>query len=79
MLPLQQAGLEHAVVVVHPAVIWTEYGSLITLAPPFAESDLLLAYTRGPEVDESLSELYPDHRLLHYYTDDPEHFYEAPR
>jgi hypothetical protein len=79
MLPLQQAGLEHALVVVHPSVIWTEYGSLLTLAPPFAEGDLLLAYTRGPEVDGSLAELYPDYRLVHYYTDDPEHFHEAPR
>jgi 4-amino-4-deoxy-L-arabinose transferase-like glycosyltransferase len=79
MLPLQRAGLEHDLVIVHPAEIWTEYGSLLTLVPPFAETNFLLAYTRGPGADESLAELYPGYRVIHYYPDDPEHFYESSR
>lgn len=79
MIPLERAGLGRALVIVHPAQIWTEYGSLLTLTPPFAEGDLLLAYTRGPEVDRDLASYFPDHRVLHYYPDDPAHFYETPR
>jgi hypothetical protein len=79
MLPLERAGLGRALVIVHPARVWTEYGSLLTLTPPFAESELLLAYTRGPEVDGSLTAYFPDHRTLHYYPDDPAYLYVAPR
>jgi hypothetical protein len=79
MLPLERASLSRALVIVHPARSWTEYGSLLTLTPPFAETDLLLAYTRGPDVDGNLATYFPDRRILHYYPDDPAHLYDAPR
>jgi hypothetical protein len=79
MIPLERAALGRALVVVHPARTWTEYGSLLTLTPPFANGELLLAYTRGPEIDGNLGTYFPDHRLLHYYLDDPAHLYDAPR
>jgi hypothetical protein len=76
--PLLQANLGRALVIVHPARDWAEYGTLLTLAPPFAESDLLLAYTRGDEVDRSLAAYFPDYRVLHYYPDNPGVFVDTP-
>ncbi len=79
LVPFEQGDLGRALVIVHPARAWTEYGTLLALTPPFSEGDLLLAYTRGPVVDKNLAELFPDYHLLHYYPDDPGHFYAAPR
>jgi hypothetical protein len=79
MLPLERAGLDPTLVIVHPVQIWTEYGSLLTLAPPFSDGNLLLAYTRGPEVDRDLAAFFPGYTVLHYYPDDPAHFYVTPR
>jgi len=77
--PLEQADLGRALVIVHPARAWTEYGTLLILTPPFAQSELLLAYTRGDLVDQALALAFPDHRLIHYYPDEPGKFYDRPR
>ena len=79
MRPLQDADLGRALVIVHPERTWTEYGTLLPLTPPFAEGDLLLAYTRGKATDRELADLLPDHRLIHYYPDEPGRFYDEPR
>jgi hypothetical protein len=79
MRPLEEAHLGRALVIVHPVRAWTEYGTLLTLAPPFARSDLLLALTRGPKADRALAESFPDRHLLHYYPDEPERLYDQPR
>lgn len=70
---------ERALVVVHPAEIWTEYGTLLTLAPPFRRSDLLLAYSRGPQRDLEVEQAFPSYPAFHYYGDDPGHLHTEPR
>ncbi len=57
--------------IVHPARSWTEYGSLLTLTPPFADGELLLAYTRGSEQDLRLAQTYAGWPAFEYYPDSP--------
>jgi 4-amino-4-deoxy-L-arabinose transferase-like glycosyltransferase len=68
---LQAVAPANALVIVHPANSWTEYGTLLTLTPPFAESELLLAYTRGSEQDLHLAQTYADRPAFEYYPGDP--------
>jgi hypothetical protein len=79
MQPLEAADLGRALVIVHPVHSWTEYGSLLTLEPPFADSDLLLAYSRGAEADARLARHFADWPVYHYYADQPGTFYPRPR
>jgi hypothetical protein len=69
--PLEALGLDRALVIVHPQTAWTEYGALLRLTPPFADNDLLLAYTRGAETDAQLARAYPDRPVYHYYPGAP--------
>jgi hypothetical protein len=68
---LQAVAPAKALIIVHPAHSWTEYGTLLTLTVPFADSNLLLAYTRGAEQDLRLVQLYTDHPAYDYYPGDP--------
>jgi len=68
---LRAAAPARALVIVHPQRTWTEYGTLLTLTPPFAESELLLAYTRGREQDAALADAHPDRPIFAYYPGDP--------
>ncbi len=77
--PLQAANLEHAVVVVHPRDGWWDYGTLLTLTPPFADSDVLLIYSWSPAEDRRAVSFFANRRVFHYYTDEPGVLYEAPR
>jgi len=69
--PLEALTLDRALVIVHPQAAWTEYGALLRLTPPFADGDLLLAYTRGAETDGELAQAYADRPVYHYYPGDP--------
>lgn len=69
--PLEALALDRALVIVHPQTAWTEYGALLRLTPPFAEGDLLLAYTRGAETDRKVAQAYADRPVFHYYPGDP--------
>jgi hypothetical protein len=69
--PLEALALDRALVIVHPQTAWTEYGALLRLTPPFADSDLLLAYTRGAETDGKLTQAFADRPVFHYYPGDP--------
>jgi hypothetical protein len=60
-----------ALVIVHPEHSWTEYGTLLTLTPPFAEGELLLSYTRGSDQDMRLVHLYADRPAYEYYPGNP--------
>ncbi|MEW6568454.1 MAG: hypothetical protein AB1449_09890 [Chloroflexota bacterium] len=77
--PLQAAHLEHALVIVHPQHNWTDYGTLLSLTPPFADSDLLLIYSWSPADDRRAVSFFPDRRVYHYYPDEPETLYPAHR
>ena len=68
---LQAMAPAKALIIVHPASIWTEYGTLLTLTPPFAEGELLLAYTRGSDQDLRLVQSYADRPAYEYYPGNP--------
>jgi len=68
---LQAMAPAKALIIVHPASIWTEYGTLLTLTPPFAEGELLLAYTRGSDQDLRLVHSYADRPAYEYYPGSP--------
>ncbi len=74
-VPFEAGDLEDALVVVHPAEHWSEYGTLLTLGPPFSEGDLLLVYSIGPRADARLQEAFPERRILHYYPGEGGSFY----
>lgn len=57
-----------ALVIVRRNPNWHGYGNLLTLTAPFTESDLLLAYERGPEIDPEVIALLPG---LPAYSYDP--------
>jgi len=68
-----------AVVIVHRNPYWHGYGNLLTLAPPFLESELKLIYERGPEIDARAAALFPDLPVYHYYPDVPGRLYASAR
>ncbi|MGH7753501.1 MAG: hypothetical protein ACREN5_11860, partial [Gemmatimonadales bacterium] len=68
----------NAFVIVHPAQSWTDYGTLLTLEPPFCDCDRVLAYSRGARVDGRAA-AYPDLEVYHYYADDPGVFWVEAR
>ena len=68
-----------AAVIVHRNPFWHGYGNLLTLTPPFLESELKLIYERGPEIDVRAAALFPALPVYHYHPDDPGRLYSAPR
>jgi hypothetical protein len=67
------------VVFVHVLDRWTQYGTLLTLTPPFSERGLVLVYSRGAKADARLASGYSGWDILHYYPDTPDIFYREPR
>ncbi|HEY44582.1 MAG TPA: hypothetical protein G4O11_11435, partial [Anaerolineae bacterium] len=76
--PFQGVDLEGALVFVH-ADRWHRYGNLLILAPPFTESDLLVAWKINPEQDEAVMHEFSDRRIYHYYPDEPYTLYKEKR
>jgi hypothetical protein len=72
MLPLEEARLGRALVIVHAVPDWTSYGTLLTLTPPFREGDLLLAFSRGTSADAQLARDFAGWPVYFYYTDRPD-------
>jgi hypothetical protein len=77
--PFENANLGRAVVIVHTIDRWTEYGTLLTLTAPFAESELVVVISRGPHADARLASGYSGWDVFHYYSDTPNVFYREPR
>lgn len=72
-------GIESGLVIVHPTENWRDYGTLITLTPPFAEGDLFVVISRGSEENEALIHSHSDRAIYHYYPDEPSILYDSPR
>ena len=69
-----------ALIIVHTADKWIEYGTLIGLETPFLDSPFIFVISRGLEVDEAVASHFPDRKVYHYYpADQPYTFYTAPR
>jgi hypothetical protein len=71
--------LTPALVVVHTQKKWVEYGTLLELQTPFLDTPFIFVF--GPRVEnlQALSQAFPERRILHYYTDEPQKFYSKPR
>ncbi len=76
MRPLEQAGLQRALVFVHYDH-WTDYGTLLTLSPPFRGGELLLVFSRGASADRRVMQAFPDLPAYHYDPDEPGVLYPA--
>jgi hypothetical protein len=76
MVPIEQADLGRALIIVHPEHRWTEYGALLTLGPPFSSTDeILLTIFLGDDQDTELARDFPDRLIYHYFTSEPHLFY----
>ena len=72
--------LAPALIVVHTAKNWIDYGTLIDLENPFLDTPFIFVISRGLEVDEAVAAQFPDRKVYHYYpADQPYKFYTAPR
>jgi 4-amino-4-deoxy-L-arabinose transferase-like glycosyltransferase len=60
-----------AVVIVRRNPYWHGYGNLLTLESPFRESDLILLYERGPEIDARVAALFPGLCVYEYDPREP--------
>ena len=67
-----------ALVIVH-ADKWTEYGALLELQDPFLNTPFIFVISRGARPDNALKEMLPQRTILHYYPDEPNNLYTAPR
>jgi hypothetical protein len=68
-----------ALVFVHIKKEWTEYGGLLELEDPWLTTPFIFAVSSNPVIDAAIASHYPDRRVIHYYPDEPEKFYESPR
>jgi 4-amino-4-deoxy-L-arabinose transferase-like glycosyltransferase len=64
---LDGLDLGRALILVHPQESWVEYGVLLNLAPPFRDSHLLFALSRGEAVDDRVAASFRDRAVYHYY------------
>jgi len=67
-----------ALVIVH-ADRWTEYGALLELQDPFLDTPFLFVISRGQRPDSNLAAVFSERSIIHYYPDEPNIFYTAPR
>ncbi|MBI3739761.1 MAG: hypothetical protein HY258_11995 [Chloroflexi bacterium] len=72
----QAKELTPALVIVHIHKVWTEYGGLLELENAELTTPFVFALSRGTVSDAALLK---DYRVIYYYTDEPERFYESPR
>jgi 4-amino-4-deoxy-L-arabinose transferase-like glycosyltransferase len=72
-------GVESGLVIVHPIENWRDYGTLLTLTPPFADSDLILVISRVSGENETLIQSNSDRPIYHYYPDEPSILYDSAR
>ena len=63
--------LTPALIIVHPAKKWSEYGSFLELQTPYFDTPFVFIYSRGPRSNAIVSEFFPERAVYHYYTDDP--------
>jgi hypothetical protein len=75
----EMMGVERGLVIAHSAEDWRTYGNLLPLSPPFTRSELILVISRGVEVDEAVAASYPNLPTYHYYPDEPDILFTAPR
>lgn len=73
------SNLTPALVVVHKLDHWIEYGTLLEISSPYMDSDWIMTYSRGPDLDAIVSQNFSERTTWHYYPDEPYIFYSAER
>jgi hypothetical protein len=68
--------LAPALVIVHPAQKWSEYGSLLELQDPYFTTPFVFIISRGPKSNAAVARFFPEREVYHYYTDEPLTFYK---
>ncbi|MFP3852811.1 MAG: hypothetical protein ACLFWD_00810 [Anaerolineales bacterium] len=67
---IKSAGLGQSLIIVH-ADHWSDYANLLLLRPPFADSSIQVAWSRGPGPDAQVAELFQGYDLYHYFDNRP--------
>lgn len=60
-----------ALIIVHPAEKWSEYGSFLELEDPYLSTPFIFIYSRGPKSNAIISAHFPEREVYHYFTDKP--------
>jgi hypothetical protein len=68
-----------ALIIVHQQKHWIEYATLLELSSPYLDSPWIMTYSRGAELDQLVSQSFPDREIWHYYPDEPFTFYSGER
>lgn len=68
-----------ALIIVHKINHWIEYGTLLEISSPYLDSEWIVTYSRGFDLDNNLAKSFPDRSIWHYYPDEPYLFYTAER
>jgi hypothetical protein len=75
----QAKQLAPVLVIVHYNKVWTEYGGLLELENADLTSPFIFALSRSPSADSLLVHDYPTRHVVHFYTDQPNRFYQSPK
>lgn len=74
----QVQELAPALIVVHPRT-WMNYGVLLELQSPDLDSPFIFVLSKGDDKDDALRKEFPQRNFYHYYPQEPNKFYTAPR
>lgn len=78
-LTLEAQALSPALVIVSHHQSWTEYGGLLELQNAQLSTPFIFAWNRGPRANQALASAFPERRVLYYYPEEPDRFYDRPR
>ena len=62
--PIENAGLQHALVIVY-AERWLEYGAMLGEASPLLDDDVVYARGNGSEIDAAVIAMYPGRAVFY--------------
>lgn len=68
-----------AVVVVKVDKMWNEYAGLLELQNADLTSPFIFTRSAAPEKIAAILDAYPGRRIIYYYFDDPNYFYQEPK
>lgn len=69
-LTQEAQALTPALVIVHPAKEWIEYGTLLELQDPFLDTPFIFVISRGAAQDARVAARFPERATYHYYPSD---------
>jgi hypothetical protein len=67
-----------ALVIVNPQDYWLEYGALLELSSPLLDSPFIFTYDRGPDLNQTVINAFPQRKVIYYNPADPYVFAVPP-